>query len=294
MNKQKNITLAQGLEALYQQTAQRIRDGVRSAATLEMQQAHGRWMLAELGQRRRLETIDEHLLERLTAPRVPPRKFGSSTLRKRLSTLRQVMALGHRRRWVKRMPAWPVIIVPWRPRGRFLARFEDAVRIAARLPAHRALWFWVCLLTGMHASDVERMIWADLQLQLNGSSGEQKSGSFMLIRNTKNRKGTGVRVRIPRHLAAVLRAEWKRARPRPGDRVVRPWPSRNHTLPLLCFKLGLPPMNAIDLRHTCATWMVRRSGITPATCLVLRARWLTRRLKIRVWTVRFCPWARDS
>jgi len=25
-------------------------------------------------------------------------------------------------------------------------------------------------------------------------------------------------------------------------------------------------MNAIDLRHTCATWMVRRLGITPAVC----------------------------
>lgn len=259
MSTKQRSTLAQGLAALYDQTAQRIRDGVRSVATLEMQQAHGRWLLGELGPRKRLDTIDEHLLERMTAPRVPPRKFGSSTLRKRLSTLRQVIALAHRRRWVKRMPAWPVLIVPWRPRGRFLARFEDAVRIAERLPPHRAVWFWLCLLTGQHASDVERMTWTDLQL--NGSPGPS-----MLIRNTKNRKGTGTRVRMPRHLAVVLRAEWKRARPRPGAKVVRPWPSRKHTLPLLCFKLGLPPLNAIDLRHTCATWMVRRVGITPAVC----------------------------
>lgn len=257
MSKQQHrTTLAQGLAALYEQTAQRVRDGVRAAATLDMQQAHGRWLLAELGPRRRLADIDEATLEILTAPRVPPRRFGASTLRKRLSTLRQVLALAHRRRWVPRVPAWPALIVPWRPRGRFLATFEDARRIAAELPPHRADWFWICLLTGQHAGDVERMTWADVDL----------NKQTVILRNTKNRKVAGVRVPMPRHLAAVLRALWRRARPRPGDRLVRPWPSRKHTLPLVCYRLGLPPMNAIDLRHTCATWMVRRLGITPSVC----------------------------
>jgi integrase len=256
MKHSKRTTLAQGLVALYEQTAQRVRDGVRSAATLDMQQAHGRWLLAELGARRPLASIDETLLERLTAPRVPPRRFGASTMRKRLSTLRQLFELAHRRRWVSRVPAWPAVIVPWRPRQRFLATFEDARRIADRLPPHRALWFWICLLTGQHAGDVERMTWADVDLN-------ERS---MILRNRKNRKVAGIRVPMPRHLAAVLRAQWKRARPRPGDRLVTPWPSRKHTLPLVCFRLGLPPVNAIDLRHTCATWMVRKVGITPSVC----------------------------
>ena len=262
---QKRITLAQGLAALYEQTAQRVRDGVRSAATLDMQRAHGRWLAAELGTRARLASIDETTLEHLTAPRVPPRRFGPSTMRKRLSTLRQLLALAHRRRWVSRVPAWPVVIAPWRPRGRFLERFEDARRIAAELPPHRADWFWLCLLTGQHASDVERMTWADLSDLHNRSAGREMCAA-MLIRNTKNRKVAGLRVPAPRHLVVVLRALWKRARPRPGDKLVRPWPSRKHTLPLVCYRLGLPPMNAIDLRHTCATWMVRRLGITPAVC----------------------------
>jgi len=48
--------------------------------------------------------------------------------------------------------------------------------------------------------------------------------------------------------------------------VVQPWPHRSQTLHLHCYRLGLPPLAPIDLRHTCATWMVRRLGITPAVC----------------------------
>lgn len=259
MSKPRPSTLAEGLEALFEQTCQRVRDGVRSAATLEMHQAHGRWLLTELGPRRRLADIDEQLLELLTAPRKPPRRFGPNTLRKRLSTLRGTLALAHRRGAIPRVPAFPAVLAPWRPRKRFLESYEDARRIAEALPAHRAEWFWLCLWTGQHASDVERMTWADVDLN-------SRTGPTMLIRNTKNRKVAGLRVAMPTALAAVLRAKFRRERPRPGDRLVRPWPSRKHTLPLVCYRLGLPPVNAIDLRHTCLTWLVRRLGITPAVC----------------------------
>src|SRR5687768_5486872 len=231
MSKRQSITLAQGLAGLYEQTAQRVRDGVRSAATLDMQRAHGRWLVAELGARRRLSSIDETILEWLTGPRVPGRRFGASTMRKRVSTLRGVLALAHRRRQIPRFPAFPVILAPWRPRGLFLQSFADARRIADRLPRHRADWFWICLLTGQHASDVDRMTWKDVDL--NG-----RAGPTMLIRNTKNRKVAGLRVQMPRALVVVLRALWKRARPKAGDRLVLPWPSRKHTLPLVCFRLG--------------------------------------------------------
>jgi integrase len=88
----------------------------------------------------------------------------------------------------------------------------------------------------------------------------------MLIRNTKNRIHEGLRVPIPRPLLVVLRRKWSRERPRRDDRIVRPWPSRKTTLPRHCRKLGLPELNAIDLRHTCLSWIVRRLGITPAAC----------------------------
>ena len=244
--------LSDGLEALFELTTQRISDGVRSPATLEMQQRHGEWLLRELGDLQ-LHQVDEQLLELLVAPRKPPRRFGSSTLRKRLCTLRQVVSLAHRRRWVRRVPAWPQVLAPWRPRQRFLRTYSDAQKIFEALLPHRASWFWLCLWTGQHASDVDRMTWTDVEL------GEPPA---MLIRNTKNRK-LPLRVRMPLPLARHLRARFEAERPAPAARIVRPWPSRKSTLPLVCYRLGLPPLNAIDLRHTLFTWAVRRLGITP-------------------------------
>ena len=255
MTKRDSTTLTDGLTALFEQTSQRVTDGVRAPATLEMQRRHGVWLAAELGERTPLRAIDETRLEYLVAPRVPPRKFGPETLRKRLSTLRGVLELAHRRRWISRVPAFPQVIAPWRPRQRFLERYADAVRIFDRLPLHRAEWFWLCLWTWQHASDVERMIWADVRLT-------DEPPAF-LRRNTKNRK-VPLWVAMPRPLAEVLRAKYERERPAPERRIVLPWPSRNKTLPLTCYRLGLPPVNAIDLRHTGVTWAVRKLGITPA------------------------------
>lgn len=256
MSRPKTSTLADGLEALYELTEQRIRDGVRAPATLEMQRAHGRFWLAELGGATVLADIDEARLELVTAPRKPPRRAGPETLRKRLSTLRGVLALEHRRGRLSRVPAFPEVIAPWNPRGRFLATVGDAERIFDRLPLHRAEWFWLCLWTGQHASDVERMTWADVDLNACPAT--------MGLRNWKNGRRVPLRVRMPAALHRVLLAKYERERPSVSARIVLPWPSRKHTLPLTCYRLGLPPLNAIDLRHTLATWMVQRTGITPA------------------------------
>lgn len=249
----KHPTISDALEALFEQTQQRVNDGVRSAATLEMQRAHGRWLAAELGAKLPITSIDEQLLEQLTGPRLPPRRFGAETLRKRMSTLRAAVALAHRRRWVKRQPAFPQVIAPWRPRQRWLT-YAQARQLFEALPRHRAEWTWVCLWTGMHASDVNALRWLDVDLN-------ERS---LILRNTKNRKVTGVRVRCPRALWSLLREMHTRDRPKPGDRVVRPWHSRGHTLLRACIKAGIPQVSAIDLRHTCATWMVRRLGIVPS------------------------------
>lgn len=254
MSKKNTTRLSEGLQALFEQTEQRIRDGVRAAATLEMQRAHGRWLLAELGGDVPLRQLDEARLELITAPRKPPRRYGAETLRKRMSTVRAMLALAHRRRWIPRVPAMPVVIAPWRPRQRFLERYADAVRIFEALPLHRAEWFWLCLWTWQHASDVERMSWADVRL-------EPSSPGF-LRRNTKNRK-TPLWVAMPEPLRRVLAAKFARERPVPEKRIVLPWPSRKSTLPLTCYRLGLPPLNAIDLRHTGMTWAVRKLGVTP-------------------------------
>jgi integrase len=255
VSKQQSTTLAEGFSALYELTAQRISDDVRSPATLEMQRGHGRWWAAELGADRRLVDIDEELLELVAAPRKPPRRSGAETLRKRLSTMRGVLALAHRRRWIRRLPAFPQVVAPWRPRQHYLRTYGDAVRIFERLQPHRAEWFWLCLWTGQHASDVERMTWADVDLNARS----------ICLRNTKNRR-VPIRVGTPAPLQRVLAAMFERGRPAAGANLVLPWPSRKHTLPLVCYRLGLPPVNAIDLRRTLATWMVAKLGITAAVC----------------------------
>jgi integrase len=212
-----------------------------------------RWWLRALGPGREVAQVDEQLVEQIVSRR--PGRAGPATIRKRLSTLKAALELAHRRRWIPRVPAFPPVLVPWRPRQRFLETYSDARRLYESLPHHRALWFWFCLWTCQHASDVERATWADIDLH----------AGTVLIRNTKNRRPT-IRVRMPAPLADVLRAEHARLHPRPGDAIVRPWPSRKTTLPLHCRRLGLPELNAIDLRHTGLSWAARRLGITPALC----------------------------
>lgn len=253
MNTLPAITVDEALEALIAQTEQRARDGVRSRATVEMHQAHRRWWVSVLGAATPLELVDERRLDQLASGPRPSRAAGPATLRKRLSTFKAACELAHRRQRIVRVPAFPLVLAPFRPRGRFLETFNDAQRLFSSLPRHRAEWMWLCLWTAQHASDVDRMTWADVDLR-------RTTG---LIRNTKNRK-VPVRVRLPAPLVEILREMHRRDRPRPEDPIVRPWPSRKTTLPLHCRRLGLPEMNAIDLRHTGLSWAARKRGITPA------------------------------
>jgi integrase len=254
------VTLAEALSELLTLTEQRVRDGVRSPATLEMQEAHRRWWEQVLGPAKPLEQIDELTLDELaTRPRPRPpharAAAGPATLRKRLSTLRAAMLLAHRRRELARVPAFPEVLAPRPPRSPVLVSAEQARTLFESLPRHRAEWYWIALWTAQHASDVERMTWADVDLAAN----------TMLVRNTKNRMPE-LRVRIPRPLREVLEEMHQRDNPRHGDPLVRPWPSRKTTLPRHCRRCGLPELNATALRHTCLSWIVRRTGITPAAC----------------------------
>jgi integrase len=254
------VTLAEALSELLALTEQRVRDGVRSPATLQMQEAHRRYWEQVLGPTRPLEQVDELALDKVASrprPRQPHARpaAGPATLRKRLSTLRAAMLLAHRRRQIPRVPAFPEVLAPRPPRAPVLVSAEQARVLFDSLPRHRAEWYWIALWTAQHASDVERMTWADVDLAAN----------TMLVRNTKNRMPE-VRVRIPRPLREVLEQMHDRARPRPTDPLVRPWPSRKTTLPRHCRRCGLPELNATALRHTCLSWIVRRLGITPAAC----------------------------
>jgi integrase len=264
----KTVTLTEALEQLLEVTRQRVDDDVRAPATLHMQEAHRRWLERELGPKRPLDQVDELVLEELATRRPPKpahaggrKRWGPNTLRKRFSTLRAALELQHRRRRLARVPAFPRVLVRRPPAPAILETYAQARALFDELPLHRAEWLWLALWTGQHASDVERMTWSDVSLQLHS-----RSPSTMLIRNWKNRRREGLRVLMPAPLEVVLRAKWAREAPRMLDPIVRPWPSRKTTLPNACRRAGVVILNATALRHTCLSWVVRQTGITPAAC----------------------------
>jgi len=250
------VTLSEGFCDLLQVTEQRIRDGVRTTATLEMQEAHRRYWEAEFGPELPIDRIDEFTLDQIASrPRLPPkhaaRSWGPATLRKRFSTLRSMLALEHRKRRLPRVPAFPVVLVPKSPTPTVIETYRDAVRLWDSLPLHRAEWYWLAVWTAQRSSDVERMSWADVDLQAR----------TMFIRSTKTKRPK-LKVRIPIPLLEVLDRMHARSTPKPTDRIVRPWPSRKTTLPLHCLKCGIPRMNATALRHTNLSWIAAKTGIT--------------------------------
>lgn len=251
------VTVTRAFEELLELTEQRVRDGVRAAATLDMQAAHGRFWQKELGAETPIDQVDELVLERIASrPRLPPkhatRIAGPETLRKRLSSLKAAMRLQARRKRLTRIPEFPVVIAPRPPTPSVLSAFEDAIRLFNSLPLHRAEWYWLALWTGQRPSDVERMAWSEIDL---------RKGT-MFVRSTKTRKPP-LKVRIPLPLLEVL-TEMARRPHRPDDHLVKPWPSRKTTLPLHCQKCGLTRMNATALRHTNLSWIAARTGITVA------------------------------
>lgn len=257
--------LGHALERLLEHTEARVRNGVRAAGTLKMQQHHAKWLLERLGAERPLVELTSanvhELAERwLATGGAGGRPISLKTLAKRLSTLRRSLRLAAVRGELDRMPLFPEIgLPPMRPRHRVLSSHTDLRRLCDALPIDRAEWVQVAVWTCQRPGDVERMTWADVQI----------SAETMLIRSTKTRKPFGLRVTMPTPLMRTLEA--RRARltaegrpPAATDPLVKPWPNRSRVLPLVAVRIGLPPITAMSLRHTGFTWMVRRIGLTRA------------------------------
>ncbi len=271
------------LELLLEHTGRRVRDKVRSAATLAMQEKHAAWMLdQELPPAVFGFPGDEpvRLADVPIASLTPPvlvamlelwqacggREGGALSLKtvaKRKSTLRRALAIAvERGEGLERVPDFPEIgLPPLRPRVRILRNMEQLRQLLGALPLRRQEWVHTTLWTLQRPGDTERMCWSDVDLRSATPS--------MVIRSTKTRRPLGIRVKMPAPLVSVLRARLDRlegagAAPALTDPLVDRWPGVSKTLPLVCVRLGLPPMSAMDLRHTGISWMVRRTGLTVA------------------------------
>lgn len=253
-------TLGDALSKLLEHTALRVRQAVRSPATLRMQEFHVRAILVDLPPAMAVAEIDHELVAGVAE------RWGQTlalrTVAKRLSTLRRALRLCVVRGDLDRLPPLPEIGLPvWRPRVRVLRTFEEYRRLVMALPVRRGEWVSLAIFSCQRPGDTERMRWSDVDL---GSPTP-----WMMIRSTKTRRPDPIRVKIPTPLVSVLARRFERleeagATPRPTDLLVDPWPGVSKLLPVVCVRIGLPPMSAMDLRHTGISWMVRRTGLTRA------------------------------
>ena len=228
-----------------------------------MQRQHARYILDRLPEGLPVVEIDEEVIDELVTAEGGGRRkrangkvrqIAATTMLKRLSMLRCALKIQKRRRVIDRLPEFPEILSSYQPDRKFIRSYAEALAIAAALPPFRAEWFWLCLWTGQHSSDVERMTKEDLQ-----PLGLER---WVRVRNTKNRRFEGVRIECPAELARVFRARWRKLGP--GAHLVEPWPHVSSQLPDVCERLGLPRYTAKSLRHTFFTWMVAQVGITKA------------------------------
>lgn len=274
-------TLEHALEKLLEHTAVRVRDGLRSPhTTLKMQHWHVGWLNrlmlpAELAAQLGAPRLGDVRLEAFTPPRlltlidhfrtVNATGRGLLSLKstaKRKSTLGRALRLAVQRGELAAMPLMPEIgLPPLRPRMRVLKTHAELQVLLAALPLRRAEWVSLAVWTCQRPGDVGRMRWSDVDLRSATPS--------MIIRSTKTRKPHGIRAKVPSHLVQMLTARLSRLEragtpPVPSDLLVEPWPNVSRVLPLVCVRNGLPPMSALDLRHTGFSWMVRRKGITRA------------------------------
>lgn len=158
-------TLGRALVLLMEHTKQRVRAGVRSPATLTMQESHVRWFLEQLGAdlplaeltSPRISALAERWLAQGGEDRGP---ISLKTLAKRLSTLRRAIRLAVQRGEIEGMPLFPEIgLPPMRPRSRIFKNFAELQRVVRALPRERADWVQVAVWSCQRPSDVERMRW---------------------------------------------------------------------------------------------------------------------------------------
>lgn len=238
----------------------KVSAGARSSATLAMHREHAGWLLRSLGAETPIASLDGPALERWCDDERAGRRgrpVANSTLRKRASTLRQALELEHRRGRLERLPVFPEIEATYVPKVTYLRNDIELGRLCYELPPHREAWIQVAVWSGMHPSDVNRLLaWTECD--------PFASPPWFLTRNTKNRRGPRP-VEMPAPLAEFLRRWFRDRNLRPGEPVVPSWPNnlRAHCLRPLSKKLGLMPMSGRALRHTCATWAVHELKSVP-------------------------------
>ena len=281
------LTLAHALARLLDRTKLLVADGIRSQDTLDMQTYHVGWMVPmelppALARQLGASRLGDVLLTRLKPPalvalvdfwrasggryrvggRVEARALGRRSTAKRKSTLSRALRLAVERGELPQAPQMPEMAMrPLKPPVNILRTYGELKQLLAALPHERADFVATSVWTTQRPGDVRRMRWRDV--------GLHAPVPWMVVRSTKTRKPDGIRCKVPRPFVHTLLERHARltaagSPPKGSDLLVHPWPNASRVLPLVCVRIGLPPLRPMDLRHTGVSWMIRRRGLTRA------------------------------
>lgn len=189
-------------------------------------------------------------------------KASDSTIHKELVVLRRALAEAKQRGlWVGVVnDIVPTIKVNYEPRERWLDA-RNGARLLDELVGNRKLWAALAMLAGLCLSEVERMQWEHVDFTTRR----------LRVPGTKRASRWRV-VPIGPDLEKLLRAEYKRRKPQPKDRIVAKWPNVRRDLAAAIERINrkdaqaaakrkrkpptpLTKVTPNDLRRTFASWL---------------------------------------
>ncbi len=249
--------LQDAIDAFLVDLERRVRQGLRSGATLVMHRAQAGYITQIVGATTPIAEVTAHLIDSWAVRALEGmqgRPISGHTLTKYACTFRLVLQAAHRCGWIAQVPTFGRIEGRYRPRRQHLRDFAEMQRLCDSLPLDRADWVWVSVFTGQHPGDIDRM-------KAFIDCDPFASPPWMILRNTKNR-APGVVVEMPRPLAARLRERFTRLDLQPGQAVVPFWDkdARSKMLRHRAAKLGIDACRASDLRRTCGSWAAHELG----------------------------------
>jgi integrase len=181
------------------------------------------------------------------------------TVKKYLNTLAMTLREATKRGDLDAMPPWPELPNDSQPRERYLT-YDEYRKIRALVAPPWHVWIDIGVWTGQHSSDISSMTWAMVDLGAGPGNGPGPGAAFWLRRNTKNQVRP-LWLPMPDELRASLTAAYQQDRPDSPDRCIT-GPDHNvrKYLRRVCRKLGIAHVAPIDLRRTCATWILEKGG----------------------------------
>lgn len=256
--------ISEVFDSFLQRFSERVKEGARSADTLEMHRTHVRFLLEHIDPSTPVDLVDEQTVETwLAAEKVGrrefaggPRPLGNGSLRKRASTLRSALELARRAKWIHRVPDFPEMPHRYEPDPRYLPTWDDYQEILDALPEHRREWLALALWTGQRKRDVNGMRREDFDPACPDALG----GPWVRVRSRKTSRRRGIRIAAAPELVRILTPRWLRLRA--SAPLVEPWEHVSSQLAATCRRIGKDAICANTLRHTFFTWAVAANGIT--------------------------------